>query len=160
MANAQRASTQDLIPIKSIKNGVVQLKDGSLRKVILVDGTNFDLKSEDEQRVIVGAYQSMLNSLDFSLQTQIHSRKLNIDGYLENLGARIKEEDNPLIKTQIEEYIAFVKSFVGENAIMAKSFFVVVPYDPSAMPTNVSETGRSRVSGAVFQRLQPHDRRG
>ena len=140
MANAQRASTQDLIPIKSIKNGVVQLKDGSLRKVILVDGTNFDLKSEDEQRVIVGAYQSMLNSLDFSLQTQIHSRKLNIDGYLENLGARIKEEDNPLIKTQIEEYIAFVKSFVGENAIMAKSFFVVVPYDPSAMPTNVSET--------------------
>ena len=140
MANAQRASTQDLIPIKSIKNGVVQLKDGSLRKVILVDGTNFDLKSEDEQRVIVGAYQSMLNSLDFSLQTQIHSRKLNIDGYLENLGARIKEEDNPLIKTQIEEYIVFVKSFVGENAIMAKSFFVVVPYDPSAMPTNVSET--------------------
>src|SRR3989344_866199 len=140
MANAQRASTQDLIPIKSIKNGVVQLKDGSLRKVILVDGTNFDLKSEDEQQVIVGAYQSMLNSLDFSLQTQIHSRKLNIDGYLENLGARIKDEDNPLIKTQIEEYIAFVKSFVGENAIMAKSFFVVVPYDPSALPTKVSET--------------------
>ena len=49
MASAQRARTQDLIPIKSIKNGIVQLKDGSLRKVILVDGTNFDLKSEQEQ---------------------------------------------------------------------------------------------------------------
>jgi len=138
MATTQRARTQDLIPIKSIKNGIVQLKDGSLRKVLLVDGTNFDLKSEDEQQLIVGAYQSMLNSLDFSLQTQIHSRKLNIEGYLQNLTKRLEEEDNSLIQTQIEEYIEFVKSFVAENAIMAKSFFVVVPYDPSALPTSVS----------------------
>src|SRR3989344_9100025 len=139
MATAQRARTQDLIPIKSIKNGIVQLKDGSLRKVILVDGTNFDLKSEQEQQLIVGAYQSMLNALDFSLQTQIHSRKLNVDGYLENLTKRLQVEDNPLIHTQIEEYIEFIKSFVGENAIMAKSFFVIVPYDPSALPTSAAE---------------------
>src|SRR3989338_4613089 len=146
--NNQRARTQDLIPVKSVKNGIVQLKDGSLRKVILVDGTNFDLKSEDEQRVIVGAYQSMLNSLDFSLQTQIHSRKLNIEGYLQNLTRRLEEEDNSLIRTQIEEYIEFVKSFVAENAIMAKSFFVVVPYDPSALPTSAS--GATSFMGNLF----------
>lgn len=150
MATTQRARTQDLIPIKSIKNGIVQLKDGSLRKVILVDGTNFDLKSEDEQQLIVAAYQSMLNSLDFSLQTQIHSRKLNIEGYLQNLTKRLEEEDNSLIQTQIEEYIEFVKSFVSENAIMAKSFFVVVPYNPSALPTNAS--GAASFMGNLFGR--------
>ena len=139
MADTQKARTQDLIPIKSIKNGIVQLKDDSLRKVILVDGTNFDLKSEQEQQLIVGAYQNMLNSLDFSLQTQIYSRKLNVDGYLENLAKRLKEEDNPLIQTQIEEYMEFIKSFVGTNAIMAKSFFVVIPYNPTSLPINTSE---------------------
>ncbi|MDP3953550.1 MAG: DUF87 domain-containing protein, partial [bacterium] len=138
MAEPKRARTQDLIPIKSIENGIVYLKDGGLRKVILVDGVNFDLKSEDEQKLIISAYQSMLNSLDFSLQTHVHSRKLNIEAYLESLHQHLEEESNPLIKTQIEEYIEFIKSFVGENAIMAKSFFVVVPYDPvgvAALPS-------------------------
>ena len=50
MKDGQRAKTQDLIPIKNIENGIVQLNDGSLLKVILVDGTNFELKSEDALR--------------------------------------------------------------------------------------------------------------
>ncbi len=146
----QKARTQDLIPIKSIKNGVVELHNGGLRKVILVDGINFDLKSEDEQQIIMGGFQSMLNSLDFSLQIQVHSRKLNIEGYLESLKLRLDEEDNPLVKTQIEEYIEFVKSFVEQNAIMAKSFFVVVPYDPTSIPTSTQEV--SSVFGGLLGR--------
>ena len=133
-ANTQKARTQDLIPIKKIENGVVTLSDGSLRKVILVDGINFDLKSEGEQKIIIGAYQSLINSLDFSLQTNVHSRKLNVEGYLEGLKEKEKNEKNPLIRTQIEEYSKFVGQFVGENAIMSKSFFITVPYTPVGLP--------------------------
>jgi len=154
MAQPQRARTQDLIPIKSIKNGVVELRGGGLRKVILVDGTNFELKSEEEQQLIIGSYQSMLNSLDFSLQTQIHSRKLNIENYLQILQKRHQAEKHPLIKVQIEEYIEFVKSFVGENAIMAKTFFVVVPYDPTAVPTTTKEAG-SLLSKVFNRKREP-----
>ena len=135
MAKEKSARTQDLIPIKTIKNGIVTLKDGSLRKIILVDGINFDLKSEDEQKAIISSYQSLINSLDFSLQTNVHSRKLNIEGYLEGLRGKQKRESNPLIKTQIEEYTKFVEEFVGENAIMSKSFFVTIPYNPTSLPT-------------------------
>ncbi|MBU2101695.1 hypothetical protein KKH05_03185, partial [Patescibacteria group bacterium] len=118
MTEPKKARTQDLIPIRDIENGVVYMKDGGLRQVILVDGINFDLKSEDEQQSIIGAYQNMLNSLDFSLQTNIHSRKMNIDGYLASLKKRQADEKNQLIKTQLEEYVEFVQSFVSENAIM------------------------------------------
>lgn len=135
----QRAASQNLIPIQSINNGVVTLKGGGLRKVILVDGTNFDLKSEDEQKQIIGAYQDLLNSLDFSLQTHIHSRKMNIEGYIEKLENKLVKETNPLIKTQLEEYVEFINSFVGQNAIMAKSFFVVVPYNPTSIPSTTTE---------------------
>jgi hypothetical protein len=50
------------------------------------------------------------------------------------MGKTEASETNPLLKTQIAEYREFIKSFVQENAIMSKSFFVVVPYDPVQIP--------------------------
>jgi len=154
MAENQKARTQDLIPIKDIKDGVVVMKDGGLRKIIMVDGINFDLKSEEEQRAIIGSYQNLLNSLDFSLQTNIHSRKLNIEGYLNSLRQLQANEENQLIKTQAGEYIAFIESFVGENAIMQKSFFIVVPYEPTAVPAKIGEAA-SGISKILNIRKQP-----
>jgi len=129
--------TQKFIEIKEIKNGVVYLKGGGLRQIVIVSGINFDLKSEVEQNLILATFQNFLNALDFSVQFFIHSRKTNINAYLERLAERKKEEPNELLKIQIEEYISFVRSFVEENAIITKSFFVVVPYDPIAI---VSQT--------------------
>lgn len=134
MVNKQETqSTQQFVDVDHVKNGVVFLKNGSLRKVLLVSGINFELKSEEEQNLIIGAYQNFLNSLDFSLQVVIHSRKLNIDAYLKNLGERQDSEKNDLLKEQIDEYSKFIKSFVEMNAIMAKNFFVVVPYDSGSL---------------------------
>ncbi len=131
----QFARAQDFVQVKDIKEGVVLLKNGGLRKIILVDGLNFDLKSEDEQSIITFAYQNFLNSLDFPIQINIHSRKLNIEDYLKRLGERQIKEENELLKTQIGEYVEFIKSFVESNAVMTKSFFVVVPYDPVNLPS-------------------------
>ncbi len=123
--------TQNLIEIKKIKDGVVYLKDGGLIQLIMVNGINFDLKSEEEQNAIIGGFQKFLNSLDFRTQFFIHSRKVNIQKYLENIAERKKSETNELLKIQIDEYLNFIKSFVEQNAIISKSFFVVVPYNPT-----------------------------
>lgn len=124
--------TQNLVEVRKIKDGVVYLKDGSLVQVIAVSGVNFDLKSEDEQSSIIGSFQKFLNSLDFRTQFFIHSRKVNIQKYLANMAERKKNEQNELLKIQIDEYTSFIKSFVEENAIISKNFFVVVPYNPTA----------------------------
>jgi type IV secretory pathway VirB4 component len=126
--------TQQFVDIEEIKDGVLVLKNGGLRKVLMVSGINFELKSEEEQNVIAYAYQNFLNALDFSVQIVIHSRKMNVDGYLEKLRERQDLETNELLKNQISEYLEFVKSFVETNAVMAKTFFVVVPYDPIVIP--------------------------
>lgn len=130
----QITSTQQLIDIEEIRNGVIILKNGGLRRIILVSGINFDLKSEEEQGVISYAYQNFLNSLDFSVQFFIHSRKINIEAYLNKLNARMQEEKNELLKNQISEYREFIRSFVAQNPIMDKTFFVVVPFDPIVVP--------------------------
>lgn len=121
--------TQQFVAVKKIKDGVVYLKRGGLRRVIIVSGINFDLKSEDEQNLILASFQDFLNTLDFSLQFFVHSRKVNVDVYLERMKERKEKEENELLKIQIDEYIRFIKMFVDQNNIISKTFFVVVPYD-------------------------------
>ena len=130
MAKEQSIATQQFVDIVEIKNGIVILKNGGMRRVLMVSGINFDLKSEEEQGIVLYAFQNFLNMLDFSMQFVIHSRKMNIDAYLENLKKREEQEENELLRNQISEYSEFIKSFVEQNAVMAKTFFVVVPYDP------------------------------
>ncbi len=125
----EAASTQSFVDIESIHNGVVTLKNGSVRQIVMVGGINFDLKSEEEQNLIISGYQNFLNTLDFSIQIVVHSRKLNIQKYLKLLSSRAEAEQNETIRNQIAEYQAFIMSFVKENDIMTKNFFVVVPYD-------------------------------
>ncbi len=127
MAEVQKAS-QDFVQIDKIDRGVAYLKKGGLFRIVMVSGINFDLKSEDEQNLILDSFQNFINTLDFSVQFFIHSRKVNVARYLDQMKARQEEETNQLLKIQIEEYIAFIRQFVEENQIIAKTFFVVVPH--------------------------------
>lgn len=139
MANTQQPSlaTQQFVNIESINNGIIKLRGNAYRKILIVSGINFDLKSAEEQEMITLAFQSFLNSVDFTLQFFIHSRKINIENYLKKVEVRENQETNELLKNQIFEYREFIKSFVAQNAIMSKNFFVVVPFDSAG----VSETG-------------------
>ncbi len=128
-------NAQDLVAIEEIREGAVIMKDRSLRQVIMVGGINFSLKSESEQGTITLGYQNFLNSLDFAIQLIIHSRKINIDDYLKLLEHRISEESSELLQNQIGEYREFIRGFVQENPIMAKTFLVVVPFFPITIPS-------------------------
>jgi site-specific recombinase XerD len=136
----QLPPTQNLIDIKDIKDGIVYLKNGEICQVLMVGGINFDLKSEEEQNAIIGAFQKFLNMLDFKTQFFIHSRKVNVENYLKTLEERKKNETNELLKVQIDEYINFIRSFVEENSIITKKFFVVISYFLSSIPQNVKST--------------------
>jgi len=128
----KNASTQQFVSIQKIKDGVVYLKKGGLRRVVIVGGINFDLKSEAEQNLILSTFQNFINTLDFSVQFFIHSRKVNVERYLEKMTEYKEKEESELLKIQIEEYANFIRTFVEQNNIVSKTFFAVVPYDISA----------------------------
>jgi hypothetical protein len=129
-------ATQDFIPIKEIRDGLVVLKDGGMRAIIMVSSVNFALKSPDEQQAIIFQFQNFLNSLDFSIQISIQSRELDIKPYIATLEERYKNEIGELMKIQIKEYIQFIKSFIEQTSIMTKTFFVVIPFSPSILSTS------------------------
>ena len=126
-------ATQDFVPIKEIRDGVIVTKDGSLQLILMASSLNIALKSEDEQAAIILQFQNFLNSLDFSLQIFIQSRKYDIRPYIALLEERERAQLNDLLKIQTREYISFIKSFTETTNIMSKNFFVVVPYAPSVL---------------------------
>ncbi|OGB85164.1 hypothetical protein A2994_03330 [candidate division Kazan bacterium RIFCSPLOWO2_01_FULL_48_13] len=132
MAKKQNTSqsTQKYLPFKAIKEGVIIMKDGGLRAVLMVNSINFNLKSQDEQTALLDSYQSFLNALGFPIQITIQSRILDLDNYLTHLENITKSQNNELLQTQSQEYIAFVRELIGVANIMSKTFYVIIPYSP------------------------------
>ncbi len=126
-----RKSTQEFVPVREVRDGIVVLKDGGLRAILLASSLNFALKSEDEQTAFIIQFQNFLNSLDFSVQIFVESRMLDIRPYIATLEAAYKNQLDDLMRIQIREYIEFVRSFTESANIMTKNFFVVVPYTPA-----------------------------
>lgn len=123
-------STQKYVDVEEVRDGVIILKNGSLRAVMMVSSINFDLKASEEQDSIVSQYQSFLNSLDFPIQIVIGSRKLNINPYLDYLKRQEAHITNELLSFQLSEYSNFIKNLAEVSNIMTKYFYVVVPFYP------------------------------
>lgn len=121
-------ATQQFLEVDQIREGILVLKNKTLRAVLMVSSLNFALKSDEEQQAIVYQFQNFLNSLDFSTQILVQSRRLNITGYLDKLRELEKTQENELLRIQTVEYRKFIESLVTAGTIMTKSFFVIIPY--------------------------------
>lgn len=135
--------TQSFVPIQEVRDGIIILKDGSMRAILMTSSVNFALKSEDEQKSIIYQFQNFLNSLNFDMQIFVQSRNLDIRPYVSLLQDRLKVQTDDLMKIQIKEYMQFVKTFTEQANIMTKRFFIVVPYTP--VNTNIT-----KVKGGFF----------
>lgn len=142
MADAPKSqATQEFVPLKEVRDGIVVLKDGSLRALLMASSINLALKSADEQTAIIAQFQNFLNSLEFTVQFFVESRQLDIRPYIALLEERLAVELDDLMKIQIREYIAFIKDFTQRANIMSKNFFIVVPYDPALINRGGGVTG-------------------
>jgi type IV secretory pathway VirB4 component len=130
MAKTQAAS-QDFVSVRDIRENVVIQKDGRMCMILLASSINFSLKSLDEQRAVLQQFQQFLNTIDFTLQIYIQSRRLNIDPYISLLSELEDNQNNDLMRIQLQEYMEFIRSFTEGVDVMSKNFFVVVPYSPS-----------------------------
>jgi type IV secretory pathway VirB4 component len=128
-----RVTTQQFIEIDQIREGVIILKDKTLRGVLMISSLNFALKADEEQTAILYQFQNLLNSLDFSCQIVVQSRRINITGYLDMLKSLEEKQENELLQVQTRGYREFIESFIKEGTIMTKNFYVVVPFYPSPL---------------------------
>ncbi|TSC56421.1 MAG: hypothetical protein Greene041679_524 [Parcubacteria group bacterium Greene0416_79] len=148
-------ASQEFVPVQEIRDGIVMLRDGGLRAILMASSVNFALKSEDNQMAIIAQFQGFLNTLDFSIQIVVESRRFDIAPYLALLEERYTGQKNELLKIQTREYIGFVKQFTEQVNIMNKTFFVVVPYTPAILEVGSGAGG----IGATIRKNLPGWRR-
>ena len=138
-------AAQEFVPVKEVRGGIMVLKNGNLVGVLLASSINFGLKSTQEQQGILSQFQGFLNSLDFTVQFFVQSRKLDIRPYIALLEERLAAQTEDLMKIQVREYIEFIKTFTDQANIMSKHFFVVVPYSPPML--DVKKTVQRKIFG-------------
>ena len=143
----QGKPSQEVVRVKEIRDGVAILTNGTLRATIMVSSVNFALKSQDEQDAIVFAYQEFLNSLDFPIQVVVSSRKMDITPYLEQVRVLREQQQNELLRLQMDEYSTFVAELVKNSNIMTKTFYVTVPFA-------VTQSKRGSAAGRVFKGIK------
>jgi type IV secretory pathway VirB4 component len=158
-----KTPSQQYIPIEQIREGVIVMKDRTLRGTLLISSLNFALKSEDEQMAIIFQFQNFLNSLDFSCQIIVSSRKVNITGYIDKIKGLEEKQKNELLKIQTAEYRAFIEQIVSNGSIMSKNFYIVIPYFPMTELTsmqgvpgqeNKTELTEKKFQAGKYQLLQ------
>ncbi len=125
----RKHSSRRQIDIKEVRDGVLILPGGKYRTLLEASSVNFELKSDEEQDVLIDNFQNFLNSLPYPIQILIRIREIDIDDYLNKLSEKGKSEKEKVYIKQIKNYSKFVKKLVSGNKILSRRFYVVIPYE-------------------------------
>lgn len=156
--HANPNSTQNVLQMAEVRDGIVIMNDGSFRSVVMVQSINFDLMSPQEREGVEYSYQGFLNSLYFPIQIYIRSQKVDLRPYLEKLDKIRAEHENMLLALLMEDYINFMSDLSSQTNIMDKKFYVVIPYFPIADVQRALHDSKSLIGGiaAMFSSKQQH----
>lgn len=120
---------QDFIPIKEIKNGIVEMRDGRYIKILEIEPINFMLRSSEEQFNIISSFASWLKISPMRLQFKSVTRRADSDKHISMLREELEQEDNPQCRELGEEYINLIKD-VGNREALTRRFFLIFQYEP------------------------------
>ncbi|MEI6690615.1 MAG: hypothetical protein WCL07_02585 [bacterium] len=127
-SKSKKSSSRGQIQIKEVVDNILVLPNNEYRQILETSSVNFELKSEEEQDVIIDSFQNFLNSLPCEIQILVRVREVDIDRYVEDIGRTKDKETIPAYKKQIEGYCSFVKKLVSGNKILSRRFYIVIPY--------------------------------
>ncbi len=114
-----------IVPVKEVRNGVVLLKDGGYRGILLCHRLTSPLNPRTSRRES-SVDSTFLNTLDFTVEIVVHSRKTDIRPYLELLQGRLEVQSTELMRLQLREYMGFIQNLIEGSSIMTKMFYVIV----------------------------------
>jgi hypothetical protein len=143
----RKNSSLSFVEVAEVKDSVIVLREKQMRAVIAVSSANFALKSSEEQDMIIGQFQGLLNSLSFPVQILVQSRKLDLSPYIDKLKQLEDKQMNDLLRIKMQEYIEYIREMLNEVNIMNKEFYVIIGYEPVSLSDSLF--------GRFFRSLNP-----
>lgn len=121
-------STQDYLPIRDVRDGIVIMRDGRFVKIMEFAPVNFNLLSEDEQDSIVSTFHSALRTMPKSLQFKIVTKKADVSPFIDRLEADMAVEKNPRCVQMQKEQANLIAS-IGVVAGTTRHYYVIFEYE-------------------------------
>lgn len=121
-------SAREQLRIKKITDNILVLPNKEYRLILETSSVNFELKSEEEQDVIIDSFQNFLNALPCPIQILVRVREVDVDKYIEDVELLKEKEKENVYRKQIDSYTSFVKKLVTGNTILSRRFYIVLPY--------------------------------
>ena len=87
---------QDLIPIKDIRNGLIETTDNRYIKIIEIEPINFMLRSEEEKNNIIYSFASWLKISNIKLQFKSITKRADAERHIELLKKDMAGGKKPL----------------------------------------------------------------
>lgn len=126
---------QDFLPIKDLKNGIVETKDGRYIKILEIEPINFMLRSMEEQLAIISTFASWLKISPEKLQFKTITRKADSDKHIALIRNELKSESNLKCKELAENYVHLIQE-IGNHEAVTRRFFLIFQYEPTRKSDN------------------------
>ncbi len=121
--------TQDFIPVKEIRNGIIETTDGRYIKILEIAPINFMLRSSEEQFNIISSFASWLKISPMRLQFKSVSRKADADHHIAMVQRELEQEENLQCRRLGDEYLKLIRD-VGSREALTRRFFLIFQYEP------------------------------
>ncbi len=140
------SSTQKLLPIADIVDGIVIYKNGGAAVIMESTSLNFGLLSEREQSAVIASYAGLLNSFNFPVQIVVRSQKKDISRYMAFISERVARIQNPKLSAIMDDYKIFIEDAIKKKNVLSKKFYIVILFTPYEMGVAKSVASTFRLS--------------
>lgn len=140
-------TTQSLVDIDEIKNGVVITKDGRYIKIIEISPINFHMRSIRERNLIIQSFMSWLKIAPIKLQFKVLSFPADINNHVLGLKQDIEKEKNAKCRELQSDYLSLICN-VGLREGVTRRFFIVFEHEPRGLGNNNFESAVESLNSA------------
>ena len=125
---AKGESAQSFLPIRDIRNGMVETTDGRYLKILEIEPINFALRSSEEQFNIISSFASWLKISPIRLQCKTITRRADSDKHISLVKEELAREDNLQCRALGEDYLRLIQD-VGSREALTRRFFLIFQYE-------------------------------
>lgn len=125
---AKGESAQAFLPVRDIRNGLVETTDGRYLKILKIEPINFALRSSEEQFNIISSFASWLKISPVRLQLKAITRRADSDRHIALVREELAREENPQCRALGEDYLRLIQD-VDSREALTRRFFLIFQYE-------------------------------
>ncbi|GCE23231.1 VirB4 family type IV secretion system protein [Dictyobacter kobayashii] len=154
MRKPKKGSVQErFVDVRIIHDDVLALSTSTpgcyeYATVLQIEGISYDLKSEEEQRLINDLYQAFLSALSYPVQILWRVLPLNLSAYLAQFSREDAALEHGIWEPLMDSHRRFLEQLASQRTLLDRKIYLVVRVQQTS--PHISST---------WQRVLPHGKR-